>query len=69
MFETSFVNGSGFSSEDYQEMSNAWVNIQDDELMIDANVYKELNKLYDTCMEIYDENNGKYKEDYGKDEK
>ena len=63
VFENSFVNDSGLSYEDYQELSNAWINIEDEKLVIDAIVDEELDGLDATSMDIDDENNGAYKEE------
>ena len=61
------MNGSGLSSKDDQEMSNVWINIEDDKLVIDTIVDGELDKLYATRMDINDEKNGEYKEEDDED--
>ena len=61
------MNGSGLSSKDDQEMSNVWINIEDDKLVIDTIVDGELDKLDATRMDINDEKNGEYKEEDDED--
>ena len=49
-------------------MSNAWINIEDDELVIDAIFDEELDKLYDNCIYIEDDNSGEYEEEENEDD-
>ena len=48
-------------------MSNVWINIEDDKLVIDTIVDGELDKLDATRMDINDEKNGEYKEEDDED--